>query len=184
MENLIVYHVVTGRAMHVGQEFILDESHPNGVYCRVMEKLPLVLDIYAHPERYRADELEHHTAVALRELAMETVRRERFPAYPSRLGCLYGSEREEEAIKWAKLFVEWGRPTYHVVKLHVHGARFVGDANNCFQAVTDLQENLVLAERYWRNEPNLQKAAPIRELLVAGTIRVLSIVKEIRQNLD
>ncbi len=184
MEHFIAYHAVTDRPMHVDQEFVLDETHHNGVHRRVMEKLPQVREIYAHPEQYRADELEHHTAVALRELALEAVQREKFPAYPSRLGCLYGSEQVEEARRWADLFAAWGRPTYQVVRLRVDGARFVGDANNCFQASLRLEENLALAERYWRNEPNPRGDRPIRELLIAGTIQVLSIVKEIRRNVD
>lgn len=177
-----VYHVVTDRPMRAGQQIVFDESHRSGVYRRVMDKLPQVEAIYAHPEQYDAATLEHHTSVALRELALEEVRQERYPNLPSRMGCLYASFTLEEAEKWADLFVEWGRPTYHIVKLRVD-SWFVGDAWNCFKATLSREENLALAERYWRNLPNLQGEAPMQELLVAGNVTVEEIVKEIGANI-
>ena len=179
---MTVYHVVTDRPMYVGQQIVFDDDHRSGVYSRVMAKMPEVEAIYAHPEQYDADQLEHHTRVALRELALEQVRREKYPDLPSRMGCLYASQTLEEAEKWAGLFVQWGRPTYHIVRLSVD-TWFTGDAWNCFAATTSLQENLKLAERYWQNLPNLQGEPPMQELLVAGCVTVEEIVKEINANL-
>lgn len=177
-----VYHVVTDRPMQAGQKIIFDEANRSGVYRRVMDKLPQVEAIYAHPEQYVAAELEHHTAVALRELALEEVRAARYPHLPSRMGCLYASHTLEEAEKWAGLFAEWGRPTYHIVKLRVD-KWFEGDAWNCFRATTSHEENLALAERYWQDLPNLQGESRMPELLVAGEIAVEEIVQEIRANI-
>ena len=72
---MIAYHVVTDRPMTVGQRIVFDETHHSGVYRRVMDRLNVVKDIYAHPEKYPSEDLEHHTAVALRELALEDMRR-------------------------------------------------------------------------------------------------------------
>jgi len=179
---MTVYHVVTDRPMHAGQRIVFDDDHRSGVYSRVMAKMPQVEAIYAHPEQYDADKLEHHTRVALRELALEQVRREKYPDLPSRMGCLYASFTLEEAEKWAGLFAEWGRPTYHIVQLSVD-TWFTGDAWNCFAATTNLQENLKLAERYWQNLPNTQGEPPMQELLVAGNVTVEAIVKEINANI-
>lgn len=176
------YHVVTDRPMAAGQKIVFDEEHHSGVYSRVMEKLPVVRQIYAHPEQYDAEKLEHHTRVALRETALEEVRAERYPDLPSRMGCLYASFSLEEAEKWAGLFVEWGRPTYHIVKLSID-RWFVGDALNCFAATTDHAENLRLAEAYWQNLPNPADQPPMPELLVAGNVQVVEIVREINANL-
>ena len=184
MEAYTAYHVVTDRPMEAGQRIVFDEEHRSGLYGRVMEKLDIVKEIYAHPERYDAARLEHHVSVAMRELALEEVRRKMYPAYPSRMRCLYVSDRLEEAEKWAGLFVEWGRPTYHIVKLRVRGGRFEGDANNCFRASLEHGENLRLAERYWRNAPGPAGEEPIREILADGMIEVLEIVKEIGRNLE
>ena len=93
------YHVVTEKPMYVGQHIVFDENHHNGVWQRVAEKLDIVCDIYNNLEKYKDIELEHHTSVALRELALEKVRVEKYPNYPSRMACLYVSKTLEEAEK-------------------------------------------------------------------------------------
>ncbi len=182
MEELYVYHVVTDRPMHIGQHIVFDDKNHSGVYSRVMSKLPVVNDIYSHPDQYDAEKLEHHTRVALRELALEKIRKRDYPQYPSRMGSLFVSDNIEDSKMWAKLFVDWGRPTYAIVKLRVVGNIFAGDANNCFDATTNEHENLLLAERYWKNLPNLQGKPPIKEILVNGDIEVIEILKEVRVN--
>lgn len=179
---MFVYHVVTERPMQIGQQIIFDEEHHSGVYHRVFEKLDVVKEIYANPSGYAAEELEHHTAVALRELALEEVRKEKYPHYPSRMSCLYVSKTFEEADNWGKFFAEIGRPTYHIVKLDVQGNVFEGDAMKCFKGTPDKQENLQLAERYWENPEEDSQHPPICEVLVDGFITVVEIVKEINAN--
>lgn len=129
---MIVYHVVTDKPMHIGQHIIFDETHHSGVYHRVHEKIDIVNDIYSNPTKYSKDKLEHHTSVALRELALEEVRQNKYSSYPSRMGCLYVSKTFEEADNWGQFFARIGRPTYHIVKLEVDGNCFLGDATKCF----------------------------------------------------
>lgn len=179
---IVAYHAVTDRAMQVGQVIRFDDEHHSGVWQRVMERLPLVKDILAHPERY-TEPLDHHTDVALRELALEQVRREKFPEYPSRMACLYVSERLEDAECWAQWFTNWGRPTYDVVKVGIEGRCFVGNANLCFDGTPDQEKNLRLAERYWRVDNSEETERPVPEMLVDGEITVLEIMREIRKNL-
>ena len=180
---MYAYHVVTDRPMQVGQQIIFDETHHSGVYQRVYEKMDIVNDIYANPDKYDAETLEHHTSVALRELALEEVRKKKYPTYPSRMGCLYVSDTLEEAESWGKFFAKIGRPTYHIVKLEINGNCFVGDATKCFKGQLDKQENIRLAELYWENKPNDTDNPPIREMLVDGHIMVVEIVKEINANI-
>ena len=71
---MTLYHVVTDRPMEVGQKIVFDENNRSGVWRRAMEKLPAVEAIYANPDDHDAETLEHHTSVALRELALEEVR--------------------------------------------------------------------------------------------------------------
>lgn len=181
---MYVYHVVTEKPMYVGQQIIFDEEHHSGVFQRVYDKLEIVEDIYANPSKYDVKTLEHHTAVALRELALEEVRQKKHPKYPSRLSCLYVSKTFEEADKWAKLFVELGRPTYHIVKLEVEGNYFIGDAKKCFEGQLEKDVNLRLAEIYWENKlEDKHNQSSIDEMLVDGKIIVMEIVKEINANL-
>lgn len=178
---MITYHVVTDRPMVLGQKIIFDEEHHSGVYQRVMDRVELVRDVYAHPEKYPLP-LEHHLDVAIRELAMEQVRKEKFPEYPSRMACLYVSRTLEESVRWAEFFSRIGRPTYSIVKLSIDGHCFVGDACNCFDGTPDLEDNLAKAEHYWLNLPN-DEGEPIHEMLVDGIITVEEIVKEINANI-
>ena len=141
-----------------------------------MEKAALVQDIYAHPQQYDSNRLEHHTAVALRELALEEVRKTDYPQFPSRLACLYVSDTPEEARQWENYFIKLRRPVFGIVQLKITGRRFVADANNCFAPSLCREENLRLAHRYWQNLPNAQQESPLREILADGRISVLSFL--------
>lgn len=180
---MFAYHVVTDRPMYVGQQIVFDAEHHSGVYQRVHDKIDIVNHIYANPTKYDAETLEHHTSVALRELALEEIRQQKFPLYPSRMGCLYVSKSIEEAENWGKFFAEIGRPTYCIVKLDIKGNCFVGDATKCFKGQISKEENLRLAEDYWKSEVDTDNQQAIYEMLVDGQITVVEIVKEINANI-
>ena len=176
-----VYHVVCDHPLQVGQRIIFDEENRSGVYQRVMALADTAADVMAHPEKYPLP-LEHHLDVAIRELAMEQVRREHYPENPSRMACLYVSREVGPAKQWAEYFARLGRPTYAVVELEVEGRCFVGDALNCFDGTPDQADNLARAERYWQNAPN-EDGDPIWEMLEDGDIRVVRVIEEINANI-
>ena len=178
-----VYHVVTDRPMKCGQHIIFDENHHSGVYERVQEKKEKVHDIYENPDKYDEKILEHHTSVALRELALEEVRRKKYPQFPSRMSCLYVSRTLKEAEQWGEFFARIGRPTYSIVKLDVKGNCFAGDAEKCFDGRLQKAENLKLAEDYWKSGTDEKHQPKICEMLVDGDIVVVEIVKEINANI-
>lgn len=180
---MFAFHVVTDKPMHPGQKIRFDETHHSGVYRRVMERLDIVNDIYVSPHKYDAERLDHHTLVALRELAMEEVRQKKYPMYPSRMSCLYVSKTFSEAENWGKYFAELGRPTYSIVKLEINGNCFIGDAAKCFDGTTDKEKNLKLAESYWENRPSRSSGSVVEEMLVDGTITVVEILKDIHANI-
>lgn len=181
METITAYHVVTDRPMAAGQHIVFDAAHHSGVYSRVMALADTAADVYAHPEKYPLP-LEHHLDVALRELAMEEVRQVRFPAYPSRMACLYVSRELEEARRWGEFFARIGRPTYALVELKIKGRVFVGNACNCFDGKSDRASNLEKAAAYWENRPN-EEGGTILEMLADGDIEVVRIIEEINANL-
>ncbi len=179
---MIFYHVVSDKPKFVGQRFKVDEEHPNGVYERVHEQMKIVEDIYKNPEKYEGTELSHSVDVALRELALEKVRKEKYPQYPSRMAALYVSKTYEEAERWADYFARLGRPTYSVAKIEVNGRFYHGDAYKCFDGTVSEEDNLRQAEIYWLNGPNEDGHEPIVEVLVDGEIEVVEIMKEINAN--
>lgn len=93
----IYYHVVTERPMKFGQEIIFDENYHSGAYDRVYAFKDKVEKIYKNTKEHENVELEPHLKVALRELALEEIRKEKYPNYPSRLASLYVSNSLEEA---------------------------------------------------------------------------------------
>ena len=177
MEYFFVYHVVTERPMQKGQKIRFDEQHHSGVYERVMAKENTVKDIYLHPQSYTLDALDYPTKVALRELALEKVRLEKYPFFPSRLASLYVSANMQDAQIWANYFLSLGRTVYQLVRLKVSGQRFTGDAHNCFDGTLDEKENLQFAEDYWENRKNRKNEPPLWETIVNGDIEVVEILK-------
>ena len=79
--------------MYVGQKIIFDECHPNGVCQRVRawESLQRGENVEAELKDLIASNPARWTQVAHRELAMEQVRREQFPEYPSRMASSHQS---------------------------------------------------------------------------------------------
>jgi len=184
MTQRFAFHVVTDKPMHVGQQIVFDEVNRSGVWRRVQERAPEVARIYADAASDRPVELDHHLAVAFRELAMEDVRAEEFPDYPSRLSSLYVSGTLADAEGWCSLFVDWGRPTYQIVRLTIDGRWFSGDARNCFAGTADRATNLDLARRYWSNAEKAGDGQPILETLVDGRIEVVEIIRTVNANLS
>ena len=182
MEESFFYHVISDIPKKVGEHIVLDDKHANGVHKRVYEELTTVNDIYRNPEKYRDKELTHKVEVALRELALEKVRKEKYPEYPSRMASLYVSKSYEEAERWGDYFAKLGRPTYGIAKIKVNGRIYEGDAYKCFDGCADEKENLKMAEIYWHNKDNEDGHEPIVEILADGVIEIVEIIKEINAN--
>lgn len=170
-QTFFAYHTISDRPMP--PELCLDETHPNGVYARVEAQRETVEEILRNPEKYRGTDLPYPVKVALRELALEKVRREYYPFYPSRLGCLYVSHSLQEARQWAEYFTRLNRPVFGVIKLQITGTFFSGDATKCFDGTADEAENLRMAKRYWENKDNPEGQPPIVELLAAGKMKIV-----------
>lgn len=172
------YHVISDIPKHQGERFVLDESHPNGVYQRVYAQLDVVKEIYRNPQKFEGTKLSHAVDVALRELALEKIRKEKYPQYPSRMASLYVSNTYEEAVRWAEYFTRLGRPTYGIAKIRAVGRCFIGDAYKCFDGTIWEKENLRMADLYWENGDNEDGHAPIVEILVDGMMEIVELIKE------
>lgn len=171
-----VYHAVTERPMTLGQQIIFDAEHHNGVYGRVMTFKRIVIDgeeVDGPLAELINSDRKRWGEVAYRELALEQIRRESYPQYPSRMSCLYTSHTFEEAVNWAKFFNEIGRKVFSVVKLRVEGNVFDGDATLCFDGVGDPDVDLPLARTYWA-KPETER--PVIETLVDGVLTVEEVI--------
>lgn len=181
----IAYHAVTERPMHISQVITFDKNNPNGVFKRVqcVQRLRNIENIDTDKlddlEKMILNNLKRWCMIADRELALEKIRKEKFPMYPSRMACLYVSLNVEDAIKWADLFKNYyNREVYSVVKLIVSGNIFTGYADNCWQKDLPKSEHLIRAEKYWRNDEPIQGDKTTCETIVSGKIQVVEILKE------
>ena len=177
-----VFHAVTERPMFMGQTIIFNEENHSGVYNRVMT-CKRMLDgekIDGDLAEYIKSNLDKCTKITYRELALEKVRREEYPHYPSRMACLYTSRDFEEAEKWANYFKKLGREVFSIVKLRIDGNIFDGDACNCFDGTEIESENIEKARRYWKMDMLNEK--PIIEILVSGNIFVEEIIADYKKD--
>ena len=174
----VVYHVVTEKPMIKGQKIIFDVNNYNGVHNRVMTFKRIINgdDVRGSLADFIKSDLDRWAKVAYREIALEKVRCEHYPFYPSRMACLYTTRTLQEAEKWAAYFQEIGRDVYSIVKLKVHGNIFDGDACNCFDGTDDDAENIKKAHHYWAMDMKNEK--PVIETLVDGEIIVDEILQE------
>ncbi len=177
MKN-IYYHVVTERPMEQGQIIKFDSNNHSGLYERVYSLKNKVYVIYNNPDKYKDTILDHHTKVALRELALEEIRQKNYPSYPSRLESLYVSKSLKDAENWYDYFKSLNREVFGIVKLKVDGPSFTGDACNCFDGTINKEKNLELAKKYWKGKDNNLGKKPVYETIVSGIIEVIEIVKE------
>lgn len=107
MAENYLYHVVTERPMKLGQIISFDHNHHNGVYHRVMA-CKKILDgdkPIDKDSEFINSNLEYWTVRTYRELALEKVREENYPNYPSRMSCLYTSKTLADAKMWANSFI-------------------------------------------------------------------------------
>lgn len=175
-----VFHAVTERPMLPGQKILFDGEHHNGVYNRVavFQKLMGGEEVCGRDADLINADMDRWAKVARRELALEQVRREQFPDYPSRMACLYTSRTLEEARSWAQFFNEIGRDVYSIVKLRVCGRVFDGDACNCFDGTENEEENLEKAKHYWNRD--VEHERPVIETLADGIILVEEVIERFK----
>ena len=108
---------------------------------------------------------------------MEKIRKEKYPHLPSRLASLYVTTSMEAAIQWAHYFSSLGRPVYGIALVETNGSSFFGDASKCFDGTIYEEENLRMAEAYWKNESNADGYPSIPEILLDGEITIIKVEK-------
>lgn len=70
---MFFYHVVSDVPKQVGQRFVLDEKHPNGVYERMYAQMNIVEDIYNNPEKYEELKDKNKPCICLRSETFSTI---------------------------------------------------------------------------------------------------------------
>ena len=106
----------------------------------------------------------------MRELALESIRKEYYPEYPSRLNCLYLTDKLEDAIKWVDILKRNKKNAVQILTLKVSGNIFEGDGSLMKRLNLSYNEHLENAKMYWSNATDNKD-----EILFTGTATVIDI---------
>ena len=112
----------------------------------------------------------NNDAFVIRELALEEVRKNKYPDYPSRLNALYVTKDKEDAIKWGSILKRNGKICKQILTLELTGTIFIGDGNLIKRQNISYQEQIKIAEKYWNQTSN-----EIEEYLFYGQAKVIDI---------
>ncbi|MUK87871.1 DUF2441 domain-containing protein [Ornithinibacillus sp. L9] len=193
MENeKYVYHIVTRKKMSLGQLINFDKNQKNTLYRFFFEReqrntkgedFTQILNSSFTSEGLNmnkenaevASKYMNQTIRAIREVVVEMVRLHDYPAYPSRLSCLYAAKSYEDGLKWKEIFDSYNRNVLQIVKLRVDGNSFEGDGNLLpKEDGAPFSQKIEQAREYWKG--NVKNELP--ELLINGNIEVVEIIDD------
>ncbi len=182
----IFYHAYSGEKVNVGDVLVFNSGTHNKMYDEVynneykidgIDANELLINKKRNNDRdFSVEEFElvlntiNNDAFVLRELALEEVRKSKYPSYPSRLSCLYITKTKEEAINWIKILKRNKKKCKHVLILELTGEIFCFDGNLMKRQNASYQKHLENAELYW-NSINSNNS----EILFYGEAKVIKI---------
>ena len=182
----LFYHAYSGEKVKVGDVLVFNSGTHNKMYDEVynneykidgIDANELLINKKRNQERsFLIDEFElllntvNNDAFVLRELALEEVRKSKYPAYPSRLSCLYITKTKEEAINWIKILKRNKKKCKQVLTLELTGEIFCFDGNLMKRQNASYQKHLENAELYWNSIDTNNS-----EILFYGEAKVIKI---------
>lgn len=186
VEKEIYYHANSGNILSIGDILIFNKDTTNKMYEEVYNK-EFKLDnndaneLICNKKRNKDylltdDELNlllntvNNDAFIMRELALEEIRKNNYPAYPSRLRCLYVTKDKEEAKEWCTILKRNKKECKQVLTLELTGEIFIGDGNLMKRQNISYQKHLENAKDYWSHKTN---DSP--EYLFYGEAKVIDI---------
>ena len=182
----IYYHANSYKEYKKGDILIFNEKTHNKMYDEVYNKefkyTRMDANELLHIKKknndniFNKEELEliintvNNDAFIIRELALEEVRKNKYPNYPSRLSALYVTKEKEEVIKWVNILKRNKKTCKQILTLELTGTIFIGDGNLIKRQNISYQEQLKIAEKYWSHTSN-----EIEEYLFYGQAKVIDI---------
>ena len=143
VDKEIFYHANSSIKYNVGDTIIFDENTTNKMYDLIYNTSFMLNNIDANEllinkkrnkdMTFTVDELKliantvNASAKILRELALEEIRQQYYPTYPSRLRCMYVCENENDAINWVEVLKRNGKQAKQILTLELTGTIFKGD---------------------------------------------------------
>lgn len=182
----IFYHAYSGDTINIGDVLVFNSLTHNKIYDEVynrefknddIDANELLINKKRNKDRdFSIEEFElvldtiNNDAFVLRELALEEVRKSKYPEFPSRLSCLYITKTKEEAINWSKILKRNKKICRQVLTLELTGEIFCFDGNLMKRQNISYQKHLDNAELYW-NSIDYDNS----EILFYGEVKVIEI---------
>ena len=182
----IFYHAYSGEKVNVGDVLVFNSGTHNKMYDEVynneykidgIDANELLINKKRNNDReFSIEEFElvlntiNNDAFVLRELALEKIRKMKYPNYPSRLSCLYVTKTKEEAINWSEILKRNKKKCKQVLTLELTGEIFCFDGNLMKRQNVSYQKHLENAELYWNSIDSNNS-----EILFYGEAKVIKI---------
>lgn len=181
----IYYQIATDRHYKVGDKFEFGENLNNKMYDRAYNEVFRLQDLRLSDfvmdkkvtnknKEALAKKLENYDN-AIKELAIEEVRKEHFSECPSRLHCMFLSDSKEIVMENLQDFAKRGNGTYfQAVAVKLNGKIFkAGDVymSREGQSYSYYKEK---AYKYW-SQTNVKN---VKEILFEGTAEIVEILGE------
>ena len=186
VEDKLYYHVNSYKELNIGDVLVFDNNTHNQMYETVYNSSYKLNDMDANEllltkKRNKDKDLSYeefdlvlstvnNDAYVMRELALESIRKEYYPEYPSRLNCLYLTDKLEDAIKWVDILKRNKKNAVQILTLKVSGNIFEGDGSLMKRLNLSYNEHLENAKMYWSNATDNKD-----EILFTGTATVIDI---------
>lgn len=196
VKDLILYQVATDRNYKVGDVLTFNKDIPNGQYNRVFntdfrlngtrpsdemyfvakrkfKKFKSKDDIYSI-----AHTLEYYD-VLVKEIALEEVRKEKYPNLPSRLHCMYLSLSKEIALKNLKSMAgsrDKNGKVFQAVAVKLNGTIFKAGKVYVNREGKSYNYYKDKAVAYWKQKG--LKEEEVKEILFEGTAEIVEILEE------
>lgn len=115
----------------------------------------------------------------LRELAAEEVRKEKYREYPSRLKCMFLSDKREVVLENLKKMHQKGFGThFQAIAVKLEGKLFYARSKFLMRNGSSYGEYLSIADEYWGQDQN--STEEVKEILFEGKAEVIEIIDEYR----
>lgn len=113
----------------------------------------------------------------IRELAIEEVRKTKYPDEPSRLRCMFLTDSKEDCLKGVKTFYQKGHGShFQAIAVRLNGKVFYAKEKAIGRWGLSYKEYSKLADEYWSQNQNSN--VKIQEILFEGEAEVIEIMDE------
>ena len=192
VKNLVFYQIATDRNYKVGDKLHFGTednfqayrvynaklSDENGTFGRQGNKFVSSKKIFANKKLVsKLSRAADESDFVIRELAVEYVRKNKYPDKPSRLKCMFLTDDKELCLSGLKTFYKKGHGTlFQAVAVKLNGNIFFAKDLVMPRSGLSYSEYLDIADKYWSQ--NQKSKAKTQEILFEGDAEIVEILGE------